>query len=54
MPSTIASSIERVYDDGIYLLDNGELIFIYITQNADPTILNQVILLNSFKNYINN
>lgn len=39
LPTTIANSLERIEVNGIYLIDNGEYIFLYILKEADPDLL---------------
>ena len=39
LPTTIANSMERIEVNGIYLIDNGEYIFLYVLKEADPDLL---------------
>lgn len=42
MPSPIRCSIEKVQDDGVYLLDNGVYLFMYVGLAADPSWIQAV------------
>ncbi len=35
MPSNIPSSIDRLSSNGIYLIDNGDVIYLYVQKDAD-------------------
>ncbi|KAL4464887.1 hypothetical protein ABPG74_011448 [Tetrahymena malaccensis] len=42
MPTNIPSSIDRLSSFGIYLIDNGETIFIYVMKDANPQLFEQL------------
>lgn len=39
IPTPIRCIYERLKDDGIYLLENGLVMYLWIGTNADPTIV---------------
>ena len=39
LPNQIRCSIEKVRDDGIYILENGIYLFLYVGLAADPNLV---------------
>lgn len=49
IPLAIPLSSERVNDDGIYLLENGEDCLVYIGNSVDPEIIRQLFGISSIQ-----
>lgn len=39
LPNQIRCSIEKIRDDGIYILENGIYLFLYVGLAADPNLV---------------
>ncbi|CAK73562.1 unnamed protein product (macronuclear) [Paramecium tetraurelia] len=48
LPHNIATTIDKIKSDGIYLLDTSQFIYIYVGQNADQQLLQNLFGVNSF------
>jgi len=53
LPSSIAPSTDKITDDGIYLIDNSESIFLYVRNQADPNLLQALFGESNIDNIIN-
>ena len=44
LPATIPNSFERIEINGIYLIDTAEFIYIYVLKQANPDLIQQVLI----------
>ena len=49
----LAATDEKIDDNGIYLLDNGEFLFIYVKRGVDPIFLQHLFGVETFQDVIN-
>ncbi|CAD8055747.1 unnamed protein product [Paramecium sonneborni] len=48
LPHNIATTIDKIKSDGIYILDTSQFIYIYVGQNVDQSLLQNLFGVNSF------
>lgn len=49
----LAATDEKIDDDGIYLLDNGEFLYIYVKKNVDPLFIQHLFGVETFQDVAN-
>jgi len=49
VPANIAATDEKIDDNGIYLLDNNETIYIYVRKEAEPELIQSLFGVESFE-----
>lgn len=47
-PQRLPLSYERVNRDGVYLMDTGSYVYVYVCQNVAPSILRDLFDVGSF------